>query len=208
MWLSVCVLTIWYFLPFGNAGLQSPRDLPSPYTVSTTQNRTLRDTPRLTWLRTKRDSYALPLFSVLFQHFIWQIKSYQDFLIYFLYNLWNNQTIVQYIAGYTGVWICVLKWMVGLRLVIFWLLLFLLFLVMLLFLLLIFVLSFVGCDFFNIFYVSAEFKVICGGVFISLNNGPTIYFSNWISFSWRIPLDQRCRCSFYRWRWGRYKWLD
>ena len=29
-WLSVCVLTIWYFRPFGNAGLQSPRDLPSP----------------------------------------------------------------------------------------------------------------------------------------------------------------------------------
>ena len=24
------VLTIWYFRPFGNAGLQSPRDLPSP----------------------------------------------------------------------------------------------------------------------------------------------------------------------------------
>jgi hypothetical protein len=29
-WLSVCVLTIWYFRPFDNAGLQSPRDLPSP----------------------------------------------------------------------------------------------------------------------------------------------------------------------------------
>ena len=29
-WLSVCVLTIWYFRPFGNAGLQCPRDLPSP----------------------------------------------------------------------------------------------------------------------------------------------------------------------------------
>ena len=30
LWLSVCVLTIWYFRPFGNAGLQSPRDPPSP----------------------------------------------------------------------------------------------------------------------------------------------------------------------------------
>jgi hypothetical protein len=29
-WLSVCVLTIWYFRPFGNAGLQSPRHPPSP----------------------------------------------------------------------------------------------------------------------------------------------------------------------------------
>ena len=29
-WLSVLVLTIWYFRPFGDAGLQSPRDLPSP----------------------------------------------------------------------------------------------------------------------------------------------------------------------------------
>ena len=29
-WLSVYVLTIWYFGPFGNAGLQSPRGLPSP----------------------------------------------------------------------------------------------------------------------------------------------------------------------------------
>ena len=28
--LAVCVLTIWYFRPLGNAGLQSPRDLPSP----------------------------------------------------------------------------------------------------------------------------------------------------------------------------------
>jgi hypothetical protein len=27
---TVCVLTIWYFRPFCNAGLQSPRDLPSP----------------------------------------------------------------------------------------------------------------------------------------------------------------------------------
>ena len=28
-WLSVCVLTIWYFRPFSNAGLQSPRDQPN-----------------------------------------------------------------------------------------------------------------------------------------------------------------------------------
>ena len=30
IWLSFCVLTIWYFRPFSNTGLQSPRDLPSP----------------------------------------------------------------------------------------------------------------------------------------------------------------------------------
>ena len=29
-WLSVCGLTIWYFRPFGNAGLQFRRVLPSP----------------------------------------------------------------------------------------------------------------------------------------------------------------------------------
>ena len=41
-WLSVCVLTIWYFQPFDNAGLQSPRDPPSPQPVSTLQQSILR----------------------------------------------------------------------------------------------------------------------------------------------------------------------
>ena len=42
-WLSVCVLTIWYFRPFSNAGLQFPRDSSSPYPVSTTQQSILRE---------------------------------------------------------------------------------------------------------------------------------------------------------------------
>ena len=42
---------IWYFQPFGNVGLQSPRDLPCPYPVSSTHYSTLRETPSLMWLK-------------------------------------------------------------------------------------------------------------------------------------------------------------
>ena len=42
---TVYVLTIWYFQPFGNTGLQSPTDLPSPQPASTTQYVTLRENP-------------------------------------------------------------------------------------------------------------------------------------------------------------------
>ena len=44
--LSLC-LTIWYFRPFSNAGLQSPRNLPSPQPLSTTQFSTLRETSNI-----------------------------------------------------------------------------------------------------------------------------------------------------------------
>ena len=59
--LSVCVLTIWYFQPFGNAGLQSPKDLPSPWPVSTAKYRTLRKIPSLTWLHMYLDSIWMTL---------------------------------------------------------------------------------------------------------------------------------------------------
>ena len=52
-------LTIWYFRPFGNAGLLSLRDLPSPYLVSITQYSALKKPLHevttfisLTWLST------------------------------------------------------------------------------------------------------------------------------------------------------------
>ena len=68
-WLSLCVLTIWYFWPFGNPGLQSPRDLPSPLIASIHHTvqcpwrnpyvNWLRALINLTWLRTTHYTYLM-----------------------------------------------------------------------------------------------------------------------------------------------------
>ena len=56
---SVCVLTIWYFQPFGNAGLQSPRDLPIAAHSRYPPQSTLRENPPLLKFMTNEQIFSL-----------------------------------------------------------------------------------------------------------------------------------------------------